>query len=197
MAIKTIFFDWGGVIADDPGDDFLRLLLKKIGASNEQVEEIYEATMKQFMKGFITEQEYWDILRKEYGFTIHESISDDFKQWSGLRRNQDIVNFIEEIKTMDIRVALLTNVIEPTYNVLSSAGYYDQFEKVIASCKVGYAKPDKEIYNLSLKEMDATTETSLFIDDKQRNIEPAEAMGFATVLAQDPHQIIRDIRAFL
>lgn len=195
--IKTVFFDWGGVIADDPGDDFLRLLLKKIGASNEQVEEIYEATMKQFMKGLITEQEYWDILRQEYGFTIHESISDDFKHWNGLKRNQDIVNLVEEIKAMGVRVALLTNVIEPTYNVLSSAGYYNQFEKVIASCKVGYAKPDKEIYELSLSEMNAAPNTSLFIDDKQRNLEPAENMGFAIVLAQNPDQIIRDIKAFL
>lgn len=23
MAIDTIFFDWGGVLADDPGDEFL------------------------------------------------------------------------------------------------------------------------------------------------------------------------------
>jgi hypothetical protein len=28
--MKTIFFDWGGVVADDPGDDFLTKVLRDV-----------------------------------------------------------------------------------------------------------------------------------------------------------------------
>jgi hypothetical protein len=44
MSLKTIFFDWGGVIANDPGDDFPSQLLRQLGASGQQVEEILRPT---------------------------------------------------------------------------------------------------------------------------------------------------------
>lgn len=194
--ITTIFFDWGGVIADDPGDDFLKLLLRDIGASEAQVEEIYETYMKHFMKGHMSEAEYWDELRVNYGFTIHDSISNEFKKWRGLVKNDDVLALVDKAKEKGLQTAILSNVIEPTYNVLLQAGYYDRFDEVIASCKVGFAKPQEEIYLLALKQLHTTAAQSVFIDDKQKNLDPAASMGFKTILAQNSAQIIRDTRQY-
>lgn len=191
--INTVFFDWGGVIADDPGDEFLGMLLRDIGANEEQVQIIYETYMKRFMKGEISEAQYWDELRIRYGFVIHDSISDEFKKWRGLATNDDILGLVHKAREHGLQVALLTNVIEPTYNVLLTGGYYDHFDKIIASCTVGFAKPQKEIYQLALESLDTTPEQSVFIDDKQKNLDPADQMGFNTILAQDPKQIISEI----
>lgn len=191
--MKTIFFDWGGVVADDPGDDFLTKLLRDIGASPEQIQEIFQLYMKRFMRGEITEAEYWDALRANYGFAIDESISEEFKKWSGLVANQDILALVDEAKDKGWQTAILSNVIEPTYNVLQEAGFYDKFDVVIASCKEGYAKPEIEIYQISLKRLNAKPEESVFIDDKQSNLNPANEIGFKTILAQNPDQIIRDV----
>ena len=192
-AIATVYFDWGGVLADDPGDDFLSALLRKTGATDQQVEEIFKTYMSSFMCGDITEAEYWQSLREAYGFEIHESISDDFKEWRGLIVNQDVLDLVHRVKAAGYRTALLSNVIEPTYNVLAEAGHYDHFDEIIASCKVGHAKPKTEIYELALQRMDAQASESLFIDDKQRNLDPAIQMGFTTILAESPDQIIRDV----
>ena len=194
---ETVFFDWGGVIADDPGDEFLGLLLKSIGANDAQVEEIFDTYMVRFMCGHLSEKEYWDHLRKEYGFEIHDTISDEFKKWRGLITNDRVFGLVDVVKSKGIKAALLTNVIEPTYNVLNAAGYYARFDAVIASCKVGLAKPQKEIYELSLKTLDATPEKSIFIDDKQKNIKPAQQLGFTTILAENPDQIINDLQGYL
>jgi putative hydrolase of the HAD superfamily len=195
--ITTIFFDWGGVIANDPGDDFLKLLLKNIGADDQQVEEIFETYMSSFMRGQISETEYWNELRSHYGFSIHDSISNEFKEWRGLIKNDDVLALVPQAKAKGWQTAIFSNVIEPTYNVLQQAGYYDPFDKVIASCKVGFAKPQKEIYQIALNELHVTAEQSLFIDDKQSNLDPANAMGFKTILAQNPEQIIADVTAYL
>lgn len=194
-SINTIFFDWGGVVADDPGDEFLSLLLKDIGASEEQVQEIYDTYMRSFMKGEISEAKYWHELRTRYGLTIHDSISDEFKKWRGLVKNDAILELVNQARAHGLQVAILSNVIEPTYNVLLEAGYYDHFDKVIASCKVGYAKPQQEIYQLALEELHTTAEQSVFIDDKQKNLDPANQMGFNTILARSPKQIISDVTA--
>lgn len=195
--ITTIFFDWGGVIADDPGDDFLINLLKQIGATDAQAQEIYDGTMRQFMRGEISETDYWQQLRERYGFSIPDTISDEFKAWRGLVKNDAVLGLVQEAKVKGLQVALLTNVIEPTYNVLKNEGCYQPFDTVIASCKVGCAKPEAEIYTLALKTLGVTAEESLFIEDKPRNIEPAVQLGFQTVLAQNPAQIIADVRKYI
>ena len=191
--ITTVFFDWGGVIADDPGDDFLRLLLQDIGASEAQIQEIYDTYMRQFMTGHISEKEYWHKLSAHYGLTIHDSISDEFKKWRGLITNDAVFALVDEAKAKGLKTAILSNVIEPTYNVLQEAGYYSRFDEIIASCKVGFAKPQKEIYELALSQLQTTASQSLFIDDKQKNLDPATKMGFTTILAQNSHQIINDV----
>ncbi len=191
----TIFFDWGGVIASDPGDEFLGQLLRNVGATEPQVQEIFETYMKRFMRGQISEAEYWQELRTKYGFTIHDSISEEFKKWRGLVANDDILALVKEAKTTGLKVAILSNVIEPSYNAIKLAGYYDLFDEVIASCKIGYVKPEKEMYNIALGRLGVSAEESVFIDDKPACLAPAAQMGFKTILAQNPEQIIRDVRA--
>ncbi len=192
--IDTVFFDWGGVVANDPSDDFLGQLLKNVGATDEQVAAIFETYMKRFMCGQITEQEYWQEIKSNFGLSIPDSISDEFMKWNGLTANQDILNLISELLRHGLKVAILSNVIEPTYNVLWKAGYYDLFDETIASCKVGFAKPEREIYQISIDKLGTTADKSLFIDDKQRNLDPASQMGFSVILAENPEQIIRDVR---
>lgn len=190
----TIFFDWGGVLANDPGDEFLGDLIRSIGASEEQVKEIFETYMKRFMRGQISEAEYWQELRSKYGLAIHDSISDEFKKWRGLVANNDILALAKEAKNQGLKIAILSNVIEPTYNVIKAAGYYDLFDEVIASCKVGYVKPEEEIYKIALDRFGVTAQESIFIDDTQHCLDPAAQMGFKTILARSPEQIIDDVR---
>lgn len=195
--MKTLFFDWGGVVADDPGDDFLAKLLADIGASPAQIQEILQRYMKQFMRGEITEQEYWEALRAGYGFTIDESIAGEFEKWTGLQANEAVLALVDEARARGWKTAILSNVIEPTYNVLQNAGFYDRFDITVLSCKEGVAKPEREIYEIALHKAGATAEESVFIDDKQQNLDPADAMGFRTLLAKSPEQIIRDIKSLL
>lgn len=197
QAIDTIFFDWGGVIADDPGDDFLLSLLHRLGCSESQAKEVYDNHLRSFIRGEITEADFWQLLRDSYGLAVHETISEDFKQWRGLIQNNDILQLVHSAQAQGLGVALLTNVIEPTYNVLLAEGCYEPFDDVVASCKVGYAKPQPEIYQLAVQRMHTSAKRSLFIDDKQRNIDTAASLGFRTILAEKPTQIIRDVSQYI
>lgn len=197
MAYQTVFFDWGGVLADDPGDGFLGELLLNVGASQKQVEEIFETYMKDFMRGKLTEGQYWHALRQNYGLSIHDTISEEFRHWKGLDANQDILGLVQEVRSAGLTAAALTNVIEPTFRVIEAAGYYTAFDHVIASCKAGYAKPDPEIYHIALRTVGAKPEEVIFIDDKQKCLDPAAADGWTTVLATSPAQIIHDVRQLL
>ena len=149
------------------------------------------------MRGQISEHEYWQALKDNFALQIPDDIAGEFTKWEGLNANQDILNLAEEARQSGLKIAILSNVMEPSYNVLHDTGHYAKFDEVIASCEVGYAKPDPEIYQIALERLGTTGEQSIFIDDKQRCLDPAKAMGFTTILAQSPEQIIRDVRALL
>ena len=196
-SIDAIVFDWGGVIADDPGDEFLMQLLREIGAKESEIEIIYSTYMRNFMRGEITEEQYWEMLRVKYNLVIHDTISHEFLRWRGLEVNNIILALADEARNLGIKTAILSNIIEPTYNVLAGTGHFNRFDEVVASCKIGYAKPQIEAYTYTLNKLDVTAEQTLFIDDKQKNIKPAVEMGFKTILANNPKQIISDIKQYL
>lgn len=189
----TVFFDWGGVVATDPGDGFLGDLLRSVGATEAQIGEIFKTYMSRFMCGQISEAEYWEALGTKYGLSIPDSISEEFLKWDGLAANNEVLDLVRSLKAQGLRMAVLSNVIEPTYNALSRAGCYDLFDAVIASCKLGLAKPERQIYEHALEVLGTTAAASIFIDDKQRNLDTAEELGFAVVLGQSPEQIVRDV----
>lgn len=195
--MKTIFFDWGGVVTDDPGDGFLAGLLQNIGATPDQVSDIFRIHQLDFLRGKISGEQYWNELRNTYSLSIPETIAEEFKKWAGLVANDEILSLVDEAKQKGWQVAILSNVIPVTYHVLKASGAYDKFDAVIVSCNEGYAKPEKEIYEIALQKLNVAAKDSVFIDDKQTNLDPAKEMGFRTIHAENPQQIARDIRAIL
>lgn len=190
---SAIFFDWSGVVTDDSGDDFIEQLFISVGANDCQVKEIIETYFVDFLKGVLSEVEFWDRLKTNYGFDITEPTSQQFKKWRGLAANRGVLELVKNAKSQGLRVAVLTNIIKPVYDIINQSGQYGLFDDVIASCEVGLAKPQIEIYELALERIGVSAQQSIFIDDKTTNIEAANKMGFKTILAQNPNQIIHDL----
>lgn len=196
---KTIFFDWGGVIADDGGDNFLSELIKKYGASDDQVKEILNKYWYALVRGQLPFVEFWNILKINYRLNFNDTVSRDFKEWPGLKANSDMLNLVDTLTKKGYKTAILSNIIEPCYDMLATSGLYNHFGNgnVIASCKLGYAKPETEIYELALKMLHTTANQSIFIDDRKWNLDRAIDLGFTTILAVSSEQIISELQALL
>lgn len=195
--INTVFFDWGGVVAEDPGDDFLKEILHSCGATPEQMEQISRVYMQKFMRGEFTESDYWNAVKSHYGYDIPMSTESLFLSWHGTETNDDVMALVRDVQASGRVAGLLSNVIQPAYDALSEAGVYDPFDVVITSCTEGVAKPEPEIFQLALERTKTTAPESLFIDDKLENIEVAQQLGFKTILAENPAQFIAEARKLL
>ncbi len=194
---SVLFFDWGGVIADDPGDDFFLQLLMRMGVEGKQARIILKRHFGDLMEGRITDTEFWQIVAEDYNVAVPNNIPTLQSQWAGLMPNIHMIEFIHELKQQGYRLAVLSNVIASSYNVLSANGHYDYFDHVIASCHEGVAKPDVAIYKRALEIADVEAYNSIFIDDKQRNLDVAAKLGFRVVLAKNAQQTISDIKQIL
>lgn len=67
------------------------------------------------------------------------------------------------------------------------------FEPIIYSWQVELAKPQKEIFQLAINELNAEPESIIFIDDKTEHIKSAARLGMHTILFENTDKTISKI----
>jgi putative hydrolase of the HAD superfamily len=91
---------------------------------------------------------------------------------------QTMLSWIKMLESHNIPTALLSNMPFAMSEYLeSNCDWLPRFKKLIFSARVGYVKPEKEIYEYCLQETGMNARSTLFIDDRMENIQAAESMG--------------------
>jgi len=70
------------------------------------------------------------------------------------------------------------------------------FDVLVFSCKEGFRKPEKEIYEITLNRLNTQPGETLFIDDRIENIRGAESLGIQTILFKDDEQLREKLALF-
>ena len=103
----------------------------------------------------------------------------------------ETVRFFERLKSTGKKIGLLSNA-----DVMECAAWYQSpiapfFDSVLFSCRAGYAKPARQIYEMSLHELQVRPQDSVFIGDGgSGELEGAQAVGMTTVMMTG---IIKDL----
>jgi putative hydrolase of the HAD superfamily len=85
------------------------------------------------------------------------------------------------------RLGLISNDLSEWSRYLRAKFTLDIFEVVIISADVGIRKPDPQIYERFLSEANVVPEHCVFVDDRAKNLKPANYLGMKTVrFARDP-----------
>ena len=71
--------------------------------------------------------------------------------------------------------------------------WLDQFDQLTWSCDLGVVKPDPAIYLHTIKKLNVKPEQALFIDNLQKNIVGAEAVGLNAALFENVEQLQSDL----
>ncbi len=69
------------------------------------------------------------------------------------------------------------------------------FDLVIESSKVGFRKPDPEIYRIACRQLGIEPSEAVYLDDLGINLKPARAMGMKTIKVSDPDAALRELEA--
>jgi putative hydrolase of the HAD superfamily len=197
--IKAVIFDYGGVViagggADEPAENLAVFLDIPV----EEATKIIMSLWGDYVAGKLTEAEYWRQVEVRYGQPITRDTQTMRSTWDSVVPLPEMVAFIEELKTKNYVVGLLSNITPTSEATVRAGGGYDLFEPCVLSCNVGYAKPNTEIYRKLLEQLPGIRPQEIvFIDDQQRYLDPAHALGIQTVLAKNTAQIIRDVTQLL
>ncbi len=201
QSIKTIIFDFGGVILDiDPQitiQEFQKLGFKDLAKA--QSKEFIEDIIRKFERGIYTPEVFRNKLRAFLELDVTDQQLDD--AWNALLYDipAERVEILEQVKK-NYQMLMLSNSNEIHYDLYVRDlqlrfGYreFDElFNKAYFSFDVHLSKPDPEVFEFVMYQHDLDPSNTLFIDDKVENIAAAEKLGFKTYLLTKPERI-RDI----
>lgn len=148
-----------------------------------------------FLRGKITKEDFFKELEARNGGKDSEEHLLEHNDFYD--REESVYELAQRIRSEGIPTGIFSNVYQPAADKLRELGNYHDFDPVILSCEVGNAKPDIQIYTLVLELLGLNPGEILFIDDKDRYLEPAISMGFKYVKSVSPDQVIRDVEKAL
>ena len=193
---KTIIFDLGGVILNihyqNTIDKFLKLGVKN--ASTFYSKKVQTNLFNQIETGKITNEKFLTELQKG---TTNATSSQIKEAWNAMLLDlpKERISLLEKLK-QDFPIFLLSNTnaihisaIKQSLGESAYTNFYNLFSKVYYSHEIGFRKPNKEPFQLILKENNLKANEVVFIDDSPQHIEEAKKLGFNTHHLKDEEEI--------
>lgn len=106
------------------------------------------------------------------------------------------LDVLRQLKRAGIPVYALSNWALETYaETRALFPFLDEFDGVVISGEVGVGKPDPAIFRHLCERYLLAPETTVFIDDWERNVEAATRLGFVAIRFRDATQLAAELRA--
>ena len=193
---KAIIFDLGGVILNinyqNTIDKFSKLGVKNASAFYSK--KMQSDLFNQIETGKITTEKFLSVLKKE---TNKATIYQVEKAWNSMLLDlpKERIVLLKKL-SQDYPIFLLSNTnaihISAIKEYLGESIYtnfYSLFNKVYYSHEIGFRKPNKEAFQLILKENNLKANEVLFIDDSPQHIQGAKKLGIKTYHLKDQEEI--------
>lgn len=191
--IKTIIFDFGNVLAND-ADAFDSTYKSIASLLKIDVETINQTWNKHWPAMGIGQESFLEffkeLLSQSQTNTTLTQIVDIYK--NNIQINDQAIELVKELKAKGYRLLLLSNdTKEGTKWRLDKVKKY--FSKNYSSAIMGLKKPDPKAFEYVLAKEKIKPEETLFIDDRERNIEAAKNLGFQIILFKNLDQLKKDL----
>jgi epoxide hydrolase-like predicted phosphatase len=191
--VKAIIFDLGGVLFTNGTKQFISDISKKYNLDPESVKDVMDGVLgSQYREAKITRDKFWKAALEK--LKIHEDIDVLEDQWiNGYKLIEGTKDIILELAKKYKVYYLSDNVKERVDKINSKYNFLEWFEDGVFSHEVGVRKPNPEIYKYTLKKANVQPEEAVFIDDKQKALDPAKEMGITTILFETHEQLRHDL----
>jgi putative hydrolase of the HAD superfamily len=197
VTVRHIFFDIGGVLGSNGWDREQRAAAAQhFGLDVTEVEDRHGEAVATLEQGRMPLDEYLrcTVFYRPRPFDLAEFKAYMLAQSTPFPETIELARALA--RTGRYRLMTINNEsAELNQYRLEQFGLRDIFNTFFSSCWVGILKPARRIYEVALAMSQAEAEDSVFIDDRERNLEPARALGMRTIRFTDALGLRQELAA--
>jgi putative hydrolase of the HAD superfamily len=195
VTVTHVFFDIGGVLGTNGWDrDQRAAAVQHFSLDAADLEDRHVESIAILEQGRMTLDEYLRcaVFYRPRPFTAEQFKAYMLAQSTPYPETIDVVRGL--VRTGRYRLMTINNEsAELNQHRLEQFGLRDLFIAFFTSCWVGILKPAHRIYQVALAMSQADPEQSVFIDDRERNLEPARSLGMQTIRFTDAATLRQDL----
>jgi len=187
--IESVIFDWGGVLIDDPRPGLLRYCAEAFDVSQEHYAPAHDSFLDEFHTGAISEQMFWQGISAELGKSAPEIRSLWYEAFrAAYVPKPEVFSLATSLHEKGYKTALLSNTELPAVMFFHEQNH-NMFDALAFSCVEGIAKPEQEIYEITLERLGSEAQRTVFIDDKPDFTQGARETGLSAILFESTDQL--------
>lgn len=187
---KLYIFDMGGVVTNSVGCEEAEIL----SSSYFDQAVLYSTADKDLDALVVGAIESTEFLRRFAATTGREIEDDLLTRCFRPEPDRAVMGLIASLRKR-ARVVVGTNTIAPHYDIHLVNGDYNDFDAVYASHLIGLAKPDSAFYLRIVEQENHRPEETVFIDDREINVEAAREIGMHAIVFKNTDQLMREFAA--
>jgi len=188
-------FDLGGVVVNWHNSWLIQEVSEKFQLKQDELSKEFEKNLADISTGRIIEKEFWYNIGKELEspklMNSEEHLLDKiFRKRVSL--NNPMIELSRNLSQKGITVGILSNIEHVIYSVVNDLLSLDHFKHKFLSYKIGYLKPEPEIYRYVIDNIPFQKEELFFIDDLKSNVESARSEGIDSVQYFDFNELMKE-----
>lgn len=196
--IKAVFFDFGGVIAEEGWVQGLKEIAEHHGFYppmffDDACDVLWSTG---YMYGRADEETFWTKLSERYNITMTVDAMRDliFKRFV---MRPEVIDLVKTVSAAGYKTAILSDQTNWLDEFNDKYGFYDYFDKVYNSYKLGTGKKNPKVFPMVCEDMGISADEALFVDDSEGHIGRAQQCGLNTVHFTDVADGIKQVKAIL
>ena len=195
---KNIIFDYGQVIISFDPYYMTKCYIDNEAACKELSEIIFDRLYwDRLDNGSITDDEVKAEIIKRVPEEYYDAALKVYNNW--YYNNpviSDTAELIRELKASGARLYLLSNIsigfAENWHKIPEVSNILSLFDGLVFSGPIGMNKPNRDIFEHLLEKFNLKAEDCVFIDDSEKNINGAKAVGINTILFTGDAEKLRE-----
>jgi putative hydrolase of the HAD superfamily len=198
VKIRSVVFDFGNVICFPPSQEKIARAAADAGLPVDQFLAAMWKDRLPYDAG-LTPQQYWQGVASHASTEFDDSLIErmvghEIGFWN--RFDGRVFEWIETLRAGGYTIGILSNLPHPiAASLRGTPGFMEHFDHVTFSCDLRLFKPQSAIYEHSFRGLRVAPEETLFIDDKQENVDGARAVGMNAELFTVWEEFVRDVPA--
>lgn len=197
--IRAVILDYGDVISQPPDPAAITTMARVFELTDDRFRQLYGSLRHGYDRGDLTAHEYWTEIARKAGVELMESQVErlreiDLAMWS--RLNPSVLRWAGQLRLSGMKTAVLSNMHDDmVQKIRREPSWAETFDCLTLSSAIRVAKPDAGIFIHCLECLNVAPQEALFVDDREANVQAAQALGIGGIVAASPAQLWTQLEA--